>query len=256
MVMHRHRGLYAAVMSACIALAACGASSTTTTGSRLSSSPDLLPDSALVDVTGVSIDARGMVITFATAPPFGNQLCVTGVDAVVTETSAHAVYVSVRGAPTTTFCSSSDSPKVTLTLSEPLAGRDLVVDTNPYTSEGAGTMRRCDARLGCHPPTFGCDQPWIDQALRDADTPPRSKRNVEGCDGHYLVMTIDVGTSACPANDASACDGPSRALHWFFRAIDDRWRAITATTSGGCADVIAAEPLFPTALCTDLAPTR
>src|SRR5439155_13048117 len=147
----------------------------------------------------ISIDAAGVVITFAIAPPSGNQLCITGVQALVTETSAQAVYVGVRGTPTATACSSSNSPTVSLTLPEPLAGRDLVVDSNAYTSDGAGTMRRCDAQLGCHPPAFGCDQPWIDQALREADTPPRSKRTVEGCDGHYLVMTIDVGTSACPA---------------------------------------------------------
>lgn len=104
------------------------------------------------------------------------------------------------------------------------------------------------------PPTDRCDSSWVLAAMERMDVPRNSARDVEGCDGSRLVMTVDVNSTACGAGGRPGCSAPPDVARYFLR-FDEGWHVFARTRAAGCAAAVAVEPEFPRALCADLPAT-
>lgn len=204
--------------------------------------PDTDPHRALIDVTvpaGDPLCARNPTTSYYTEE---NNLIYAN---VVVESARASV---VGGCPTRA------AAVVTLTSPEPLGDRILVLNRQAWAPAG-DTYRRCDPDLGCTPPANRCERTWIDAARNILDVPRNSTFHIEHCDQNWLVLTVDVNSTACGAAPRPGCTAPPKIYRYFLR-FDERWTLLNQTTTGGCAAVQAVEPAFPTAICEPLPPTR
>jgi hypothetical protein len=166
------------------------------------------------------------------------------------------VVVSSAGAAIVGACPRPDRTPavVTLTAPGPLGDRALVLNQEAWTPDGDG-YRRCDRTLGCDPPRDPCD-PRLLSAVRDGmDVPRNSAYTVEHCDPRWLVMSIDVNSTACGAGGRPGCSAPPSVRRYFLR-YDGRWTVIASTTDAGCAGVLPHEPAFPRDVCANLPAPR
>ncbi len=152
-------------------------------------------------------------------------------------------------------CASSRLAEVTFNAPASLSGRTLVINNESFWQQTGTDYRKCDERLGCDPPTDHCDPAWRDLVLGHLDVPRHSGVSTRACDGHWMVVDIDVGPSSCTRINAAVngCRPTSNVTRWFLRFTGTRWEIITGTTrTGGCSVVQAEDPNFPTTLCQDL----
>ncbi|MFC6019427.1 hypothetical protein ACFP2T_24865 [Plantactinospora solaniradicis] len=138
-----------------------------------------------------------------------------------------------------------------LTSSTPIGNRVVVLNNEPWAPDGAG-YRRCDPNLGCTPPADHCDSTWVLAAIKGMDVPRNSSRNVEACDGAWLVMTLNLNSTQCGAGGRPGCSAPPALYRYFMRFEEAGWRTILRTTAPGCADVLRVRADFPPALCRTL----
>ncbi|MFI7430633.1 hypothetical protein ACIBPB_26915 [Micromonospora sp. NPDC049836] len=150
-------------------------------------------------------------------------------------------------------CPTQTPGEVRLTTPEPIAGRLVVLNQEPWKRDGAG-YHRCDATFGCDPmPTDHCDPAWISVAVRGMDVSRHSVGSPEGCDGRWLVMTVPFDPVPCGAEAREGCDPSVTVRRYFLRWAGERgWATISSTTTAGCGPVHAVEPAFPKKLCADL----
>jgi hypothetical protein len=164
------------------------------------------------------------------------------------------VVVSSAGAAVVGGCPERAPAVVTLTAPDPLGNRLLVLNQEAWKPDGGG-YRRCDAALGCEPPSDPCD-PGLLNAVRDGmDVPRNSAYSVEHCDPRWLVMSVDANSTACGAGGRPGCSAPPSVRRYFLR-YDGRWTVFASTTEAGCARVSEYEPAFPRRVCADLPAPR
>jgi len=138
-----------------------------------------------------------------------------------------------------------------LTSSTPIGDRVVVLNNAPWAPDGTG-YRRCDPDLGCVPPTDHCDPTWVLAAIKGMDVPRNSARNVEGCDGAWLVMTLNLNSTQCGAGGRPGCSAPPAVYRYFLRFEPAGWRTVLRSTAPGCGDIRKTRSDFPLALCRDL----
>jgi hypothetical protein len=164
------------------------------------------------------------------------------------------VVVSSAGAAVVGGCPERAPAVVTLTAPNPLGDRLLVLNQEAWKPDGAG-YRKCDGALGCDPPSDPCD-PRLLNAVRDGmDVPRNSAYTVEHCEPRWLVMSVNLNSTACGAGGRPGCSAPPSVRRYFLR-YDGRWTVVVSTVGPGCADVLASEPAFPRQACANLPAPR
>ncbi len=210
---------------------------------------------AVSTVTRVRISPDGRVLTLDARVPDGPDGCLRGPTGRLDGFEPKLVRVDIRFESRLLMagggCPGERTVPVEVRLPKPLGERDVVVNLDQlYTPDQPGLLRRC-GELGCHPAPTGCTSDSYYQAARDADAPEHSYHSERACDGKWLVMDISINSGPV-CEGPGDCAGASRTTRYFYRATPTGWRVITATTTPGCDDVLAAEPRFPRGLCATL----
>lgn len=150
--------------------------------------------------------------------------------------------------------------QITLTLDEPLGDRVLEEPSTGWRYRLSGDRLAvvpestpC-GRADCSTPALQpspCDTATIRAAVdREIDGGIRLNGEPQ-CDGSFLVITIDTGSSGCPPTDGegpSPCQNLSRA---YFVAREGQWRIVTYAADLTCTAVDnSTHILFPTSMCT------
>ncbi|MET8854384.1 hypothetical protein [Amycolatopsis sp. NPDC004625] len=120
----------------------------------------------------------------------------------------------------------------------PIGQRPVIVNgRNPWGLRSGG-WRSCDRAVTCDPPADHCDPAWVAEAEHSAEA--EHGGTTRACDQHWLIRDVQ-RHSGEPA---------SRVV---FRWAGTGWSSFASAKSGGCAEILAAEPQFPAALCRSLA---
>ncbi|WP_086842799.1 hypothetical protein [Amycolatopsis kentuckyensis] len=121
----------------------------------------------------------------------------------------------------------------------PIGKRPFIVNVGETWGLVSGGWKKCDERLGCEPPADHCDQAWIAQLEFSAEAEyPGTTR---ACDQNWLVHDLQRHSGQPPTRVA-------------YRWAGTYWASFAGAKGGGCAEILAVEPKFPTALCKDLKP--
>ncbi|WP_370970505.1 hypothetical protein [Amycolatopsis sp. cg9] len=153
-----------------------------------------------------------------------------------TDIRADVVY-STR--PAAGGCQDKVPAELRLTTSAPVADRTVILNAdtgNAWHKLGAG-WGHCDRQGTCAPPADHCDPAWIGAAVSAAGA--ESAGTTRACDPAWLVVDLLVRQTEAPSRTA-------------FRWGDGGWTSFAQTKSAGCAEIRAAEPKFPVALCKAL----
>ncbi|MEV6900952.1 hypothetical protein [Amycolatopsis sp. NPDC051372] len=151
-------------------------------------------------------------------------------------------------------CPTKQPAEVPFTLAAPLGDRALVLNTEAWHRTGT-TFARCDKFLGCTPPADHCAGQWVDRAVFDLDVPVKhlnGVRTVLACDGSWLVLDLDRHVGDCPAEGTSCVPGAGPIQRIVYSWDPRGWKLETGTKTGTCAEIRAALPKFPAALCAKL----
>jgi hypothetical protein len=121
----------------------------------------------------------------------------------------------------------------------PIGQRPVYVNLGDSWGLVAGGWKRCDQILGCFPPADHCSRVWVAQLEFSAEAEyPGTTR---ACDQNWLI------------HDLRRHRGEP-ALRVAFRWTGTGWGDLASAKGGGCGEILAVEPKFPTALCQDLKP--
>jgi hypothetical protein len=150
-------------------------------------------------------------------------------------------------------CPTHAAAVVKLTSPEPINGRRVVLNEEPWKPVG-GSYQRCDKTFGCDPrPADHCDPAWVHAAVAGLDVSRHSTGHVEGCDGSWLVMTVPDDPVPCGAEARPGCVTTANVRRYFMRwAEGSGWSTIVTSTQAGCGTVAKTEPRFPRELCARL----
>jgi len=265
--------LAAAVLILTFGCVSCGASSPgdTTTSAWMNGM-------GVSGTKGVTVGTDGRTLSIdvlvpAAQPP---RTCVRNLAARIQDFSAQSVLVEVtEDVATDPACRREAVATVKITLPQPLGKRSVTVDNDSdamFIADGPlGTPLRHCGDEGCHPKPASCDAASTTLAARGTDIQQPVTPTVRACDGTWLVMDLSyTGAPACegrvPASPLPAPSGTvppepgtcpsysSTVIRYFYRASPVGWMAIGLTRTGGCADVLRAEPKFPVKLCRSLPP--
>jgi hypothetical protein len=121
----------------------------------------------------------------------------------------------------------------------PIGKRPVLVNAADAWRLVSGGWQECDKILGCEPPADHCGKAWIAQEEFSAEA--ESPGTTRACDQNWLIHDLQ-RHSGQAANRV--------AFRWAGRG----WSGFASAKSGGCGEILAAEPKFPTALCQELAP--
>jgi len=132
-------------------------------------------------------------------------------------------------------------------------GTILIVNQETWELADSGGFARCDLYLGCGtPPEDPCDG-YLGQFVSQLDVPQHTSQGVWGCDGTWMVYSVDPATSFCgPSDGESTCDVPSQQRIAILRFDPDvpAWVVQAWTTPPvTCADVGKLVPAMPQATC-------
>ncbi len=153
-----------------------------------------------------------------------------------TDIRADVVY-STR--PAAGGCQDKVPAELRLSTSAPVADRTVILNAdaaNAWHKLGAG-WGHCDRQGTCAPPADHCDPAWIGAAVSAVGA--ESPGTTRVCDPGWLVVDLLLRQT----------EPPSRSV---FRWSDGGWTAFARVKSAGCAEIQAAEPKFPVALCRTL----
>lgn len=214
------------------------------------------------DAVHVGGNSRTVVVRLAV--PDGGENCARNVKltkvnendvAVFAKLTYDTRYPNIKGpcydrAPTQT-----DLP---LTADQPIGSRDLVVNEdhlNRWHHWGVG-YGHCSAEAGCVLPADHCDSGLLDATVRIGDPrfqdSPLTSLDVRGCDPAWLVFDRRVG--GCD-DLARPCTDALQGHRYYYRWGGSKgWLPVAKGERGGCDDVHAAEPKFPSGLCAGLTP--
>jgi hypothetical protein len=85
------------------------------------------------------------------------------------------------------------------------------------------------------------------------DVPRNSAYSVEHCDPRWLVMTVDVNSTACGAGGRPGCSAPPNVRRYFLRYDGQgHWTVFAGSVEAGCGRVLDYEPAFPREVCANL----
>ncbi|WP_410639524.1 hypothetical protein [Amycolatopsis sp. lyj-346] len=193
------------------------------------------------DVTGIRPGSDDHSLFVQVALPGKDPGCVREprIEQVVeakTDIRADVVY-STR--PAAGGCQDKVPAEVRLTTADPIADRTVIfnADTgNAWRKLGAG-WGHCDRQGTCAPPADHCDPAWIGAAASAAGA--ESPGTTRTCEPGWLILDLRKHQGEPPARTA-------------FRWGNPGWTAFAQARSGGCAEILAAEPKFPVALCKAL----
>ncbi|WP_410668595.1 hypothetical protein [Amycolatopsis sp. cmx-4-68] len=193
------------------------------------------------DVTGIRPGPDDASLFVQVALPGKDPGCVREprIEQVVetkTDIRADVVY-STR--PASGGCQDKVPAELRLTASAPVADRTVILNAdaaNAWRKLGAG-WGHCAAQGACAPPADHCDPAWIGAAVSAAGA--ESAGTTRACAPDWLVLDVLVKQTE-PA---------ARAV---FRWSDAGWTSFAQVKSAGCAEIRAAEPKFPVALCKTL----
>jgi hypothetical protein len=209
---------------------------------------------AVVEEVRVAGDEEHLVLV--TQVPAGAPGCADDLRAEVSEDEM-SVDVTTRYDVTVTDCPDKATEELAVTV-PPLGDRPLRIDFETWSTAIDGTTyQRCRPAFGCAPPPADrCAEPWTDHIVADVELPPGRDLDVVACDGTWLILDVDAVVTGCQGLDGepppSSCAGSGTHVRWFLRFVDEEagWGDVLfSTTQGGCAEVVAAVPEFPTALC-------
>jgi hypothetical protein len=153
-----------------------------------------------------------------------------------TDIRADVVY-STR--PAAGGCQDKVPAELRLTTSGPIADRTVVLNADTgsaWHKLGAG-WGHCDRQGTCAPPADHCDAAWVGAAASAAGA--ESAGTTRACDPGWLVLDLLLRQT----------EPPTRTV---FRWGDAGWTSFAQVKSAGCAEIRAAEPKFPVALCKTL----
>ncbi|MDQ7805320.1 hypothetical protein Q5425_16355 [Amycolatopsis sp. A133] len=193
------------------------------------------------DVTGIRPGSDNHSLFVQVALPGKDPGCVREprIEQVVeakTDIRADVVY-STR--PAAGGCQDKVPAELRLTTSGPIADRTVILNAdtgNAWHKLGAG-WGHCDRQGACAPPADHCDPAWIGAAVSAAGA--ESPGTTRACDPGWLVLDLLVRQTEPPSRTA-------------FRWGGTGWTSFAQTRSAGCAEITAAEPKFPVALCKAL----
>jgi hypothetical protein len=193
------------------------------------------------DVTGIRPGADDHSLFVQVALPGKDPGCVREprIEQVVeakTDIRADVVY-STR--PAAGGCQDKVPAEVRLTTVDPIANRTVILNTdtgNAWHKLGAG-WGHCDSQGACAPPADHCAPAWIGAAVSAAGA--ESPGTTLACEPGWLIMDLVKHQPEPPSRTA-------------FRWSDAGWTSFAQARSGGCAEILAAEPKFPVALCRTL----
>ncbi|WP_410566560.1 hypothetical protein [Amycolatopsis sp. cmx-4-61] len=121
----------------------------------------------------------------------------------------------------------------------PIGKRPVIVNVTETWGQAAGNWRKCDEHLGCEPPADHCSPAWVAQLEFSAEAEfPGTTR---ACDQNWLIHDLQRHRGQAPSRVA-------------YRWAGNGWASFASSQGGGCAEILAAEPKFPTALCQNLTP--
>lgn len=133
-----------------------------------------------------------------------------------------------------------DAPvNVPVKTAAPIGDRQVVVNDTQSWAFVSGGWKRCNERLGCHPPADHCDPAWVGQLESAAEA--EYSGTTRACDQNWLIQDLQRHSGQA-------------ATRIVYRWADTGWASVARATGAGCGEILATEPKFPTALCTDLAP--
>ncbi|MGV9363206.1 hypothetical protein [Amycolatopsis sp. NPDC003731] len=187
------------------------------------------------DVTGIRPGSDDHSLFVQVALPGKDPGCVREprIEQVVeakTDIRADVVY-STR--PAAGGCQDKVPAEVPLTTADPIADRTVILNAdtgNAWHKLGAG-WGHCDRQGACAPPADHCDPAWIGAAVSAAGA--AGPGTTRACDPSWLVVDLEGARSA-------------------FRWSDAGWTSFAQAHSAGCAEILAAAPKFPVALCKAL----
>lgn len=193
------------------------------------------------EVTGVRPGPNEFSLVVQVALPGKDPGCVQEprIEQVVeakTDIRADVVY-STRSAAG--GCQDKVPAELRLTASDPIAGRTVILNADSgsaWHKLGAG-WGHCGGQDTCAPPADHCDAVWVGAAV--SATGAESAGTTRACDPGWLVLDLPPRGS----------EPPSRSV---FRWSDAGWTSFAQVKTAGCAEIRAAEPKFPTALCKTL----
>ncbi|WP_410597547.1 hypothetical protein [Amycolatopsis sp. lyj-23] len=127
---------------------------------------------------------------------------------------------------------------VPIKTTAPIGNRPVVVNGSEAWPVAAG-RQQCYLVVGCNPPADHCDRAWIAQveSLAEAEHPGTTR----ACDQSWLIHDLQRHSGQAPNRVA-------------YRWASYGWASFASAQGGGCAEILAAEPKFPTSLCEKLAP--
>jgi hypothetical protein len=236
-----------------IVLSGCGAQAAT---DRASSASPAAAQAAVTThggrVGAVRLTGDQRVLELTLDLPGDRRGCARSARATLLGEESRAVYVATSfDLDRQQHCPAS-TPELRVTLSSRLAGRDVVIDQQPWVPTGAGTYRLCDVERGCQPAPAGCDENSSLHAIAAGDFPRSARGRVVACQLPWLVMDVDIGTPSCGTPGTASCPGQApRVTRWLFTVRDATWTtAATLPLTGGCGTNLPAA--VPRTLCRDL----
>ncbi|GHF91878.1 MULTISPECIES: hypothetical protein [Amycolatopsis] len=125
-----------------------------------------------------------------------------------------------------------------ITTAAPIGNRPVIVNGGDAWPVAAGP-KQCYPGLGCDPPADHCDPAWIAQRNGGADA--EYSGTTRSCDQDWLIQDRQR-------------HGGQAATRVVYRWASYGWASFAEAKGGGCAELLAADPKFPTALCQNLAP--
>ncbi|WP_328445340.1 MULTISPECIES: hypothetical protein [unclassified Amycolatopsis] len=193
------------------------------------------------DVTGIRPGPDPFSLFVQVALPGPDPGCVREprieqVTEAKTDIRADVVY-STR--PAAGGCEDKVPAELRLATTGPIADRTVIFNAdngNAWHKLGAG-WGHCAPQGTCAPPADHCDPAWIGAAV--SATGAESSGATRACDSNWLVLDLLTHQT----------DPPSRTA---FRWSDAGWTAFAQAKSAGCAEIRAADPKFPAALCKAL----
>ncbi|MEV5718867.1 hypothetical protein AB0L41_33685 [Amycolatopsis mediterranei] len=121
----------------------------------------------------------------------------------------------------------------------PIGERPVIVNDAESWGLVSGGWKRCDRYVGCHPPADHCDPAYVGQLEFSAEAEfPGTAR---ACDQNWLVHDLQRHSGQAATRVA-------------YRWAGSFWESFAGANGGGCAEILAVEPKFPTALCEHLGP--
>jgi hypothetical protein len=269
------RGAVAGILTAALLVVGCAACGAGSSGSAAPSG--WMNGMGVIGTNGIAVDTDGRTLSIDVLVPAAKtpHICVRNLAARLQDLSNESVLVEVtEDTSTDRACTGMAVTTVKITLPQPLGARSVTINNSGdavFIADGtpATSLRHCGDQ-GCHPLPASCDDASITSAARGTDIQQPVTPTVRACDRTWLVLDLSfTGAPACegapetapapaptgtvPPRTGTCPSYPATVVRYVYRASPVGWTAIGIARTGGCADILRAEPAFPVQLCRGLA---